>query len=126
MAFAIDSEVRGCHIYKDFWCAGLLAIGLHSLRSAIATTGMPLHTHAPMHCNPHMMLLIVVMGINFRRKAVNRNLFSKRKASSKYPHNLLYGIQNSHTYVVVGGGRWGQVGYTIATFEKKSSHCLLN
>ena len=22
MALAIDSEVHGCHIYKDFWCAG--------------------------------------------------------------------------------------------------------
>ena len=31
------------------------------------------------------MLLIFVVGINFRRKAVPRNLFSKKKAFSKYP-----------------------------------------
>ena len=23
MAFAIDSEVRGCHVNKDFWSAGI-------------------------------------------------------------------------------------------------------
>ena len=29
--------------------------------------------------------LIFVVAINFHRKAATRNLFSKRKASSKYP-----------------------------------------
>ena len=96
MAFAIDSEGRGCHIYKDFWCAGHLDSAF--IKSAIATTGMPLHTHAPMHCNPRVTLLIVVMGINFRRKAVNRNLFSKRKEYLKiipFENNPLYGIPES-------------------------------
>ena len=78
MAFAIDSEVRGSHIYKDFWCAGhwisLFKVCNREDRYAI--------THAPMHCNPHVTLLIVVMGINFHRKAVTRNLFLKRKTSS--------------------------------------------
>ena len=46
---------------------------------------MPLHTHAPIHGNPHVMLLIFVVGINFRRKAFPKNLFSKKKAFSKYP-----------------------------------------
>ena len=23
MEFAIDSEVRGCHVYKDVWSAGI-------------------------------------------------------------------------------------------------------
>ena len=63
----------------------VLAIGFRSPKYAIVMTGMPLHTHAPIHCNPHVTLLIVVMGINFHRKAVNRNLSSKRKASLKYP-----------------------------------------
>ena len=46
---------------------------------------MPLHMHAPIHRNPHVTLLIFVVGINFCRKAAIRNLFSKRKASSKCP-----------------------------------------
>ena len=33
---------------------------------------------------PHMTLLIFVMGINSPRKVVTSNLFSQRKASSKY------------------------------------------
>ena len=79
---------------------GVLAIGFRSPKSAIAKTGMPLHTHTSMHYNPHMTLLIVVLGINFRRKAVTRNLFSKRKASSKYPKiNSLWKITCYTVYV---------------------------
>ena len=65
--------------YMDAICIkkfGVLAIGFCSPKSAIAKTGMPLHTH--------VTLLIFVLGINFRRKAATRNLFSKRKASLKY------------------------------------------
>ena len=46
MAFAIDSEVRGCHVCKDF---EVLAMGFCSPKSAIANTGKPLHTLTPMH-----------------------------------------------------------------------------
>ena len=46
MAFAIDSEVRGCHIYRDVWSAGIDSELPCSPKSAIAKTGMPLHMHA--------------------------------------------------------------------------------
>ena len=49
MAFAIDSEVRECHVYKDFWSAGIDSKLPCSQKSAIAKTGMPLHTHASIH-----------------------------------------------------------------------------
>ena len=81
MALAIDSVVPGCRIYKDVWSAGMDSESPCS-GSAITKAGMPLHTHAPIH---HVMLLIFVVGINFRRKAVPRNLFSKKKAFSKHP-----------------------------------------
>ena len=35
--------------------------------------------------NPHVTQFIFIVGINFRRKAVARNLLSKMKASLKYP-----------------------------------------
>ena len=62
MALAIDSEVPGCHIYKDVWSAGMDSELPCSLGSAIVRTSiyMPLHTYAP-----HVMLLIIVVGINF-------------------------------------------------------------
>ena len=82
MVFATDSLVRGCHIYRDVWIAG---IDSGSPESAIAKTSMPLHMQALIHQNSHGMLLIFVAGINFCRKEVTRNLFLKRKASSKYP-----------------------------------------
>ena len=46
MAFAIDSEVRGCHIYKDAWSAGIDSELPCSPKSAIAKTSMPLHAHS--------------------------------------------------------------------------------
>ena len=45
MAFAIDSEVRGCHIYKDIWSAGIDSKLPSSPKFAITKSGMPLHTH---------------------------------------------------------------------------------
>ena len=49
MAFAIDSEARRCYIYKDVWSAGIDYELPRSPKSAIAKTGMPLHTHALIH-----------------------------------------------------------------------------
>ena len=46
MVFAIDSKVRGCHVYKDFWSAGIDYESPWSPKSAIAKTSMPLHKHA--------------------------------------------------------------------------------
>ena len=73
MALTIDSIVPGCCIYKDVeWIPSYHALqGLQSRRLVCA----PIH---------HVILLIIAVGINFRRKAVPRNLFSK-KAFSKYP-----------------------------------------
>ena len=48
----MHSELHGCHIYKDVWGAGIdseLAELPCSPNSAITKTGMPLHTHAPIH-----------------------------------------------------------------------------
>ena len=45
MALAIDSEVYGCHIYKDVWSAEIDTELPRSSKSAIVKTGMPLHTH---------------------------------------------------------------------------------
>ena len=42
MVFAIDSVVRGCHIYKDVWSAGIDFELPCSPESAIARTSMPL------------------------------------------------------------------------------------
>ena len=33
MAFAIDSEARGCHINKEFWSAGHVIPNYHALQS---------------------------------------------------------------------------------------------
>ena len=49
MVLAIDSEVHGCHIYKDIWSAGIDSELSRSPKSAIAKTGMLLHMHAPIH-----------------------------------------------------------------------------
>ena len=46
IAFEIDSEVRGCYVYKDVWSA---AIDSKLPYSSIAKTGVPFHTHALMH-----------------------------------------------------------------------------
>ena len=45
MAFAIDSVVRGCHIHKNIWSAGINSKLTCSPKSAIVKTGMPF-THA--------------------------------------------------------------------------------
>ena len=68
MALATDSVVPGCRIYKDVWSSGMDSKLPCSPGSAIAKAGMP----------PHVMLLIFVLGINFCRKAVPRNLFLKK------------------------------------------------
>ena len=94
MVFAIDSEVRGCYIYIDVWSAGIDSELPCSSKSAIAKTSMPIHKHTPIHGNPHVTLLIFVVGINFRRKAVTRNLFLKRKlgffkiSKNKFPSKI--------------------------------------
>ena len=49
MALAIDSEVSGCRIYKDVWSAAMDSELPCSLGFEIVKTGMPLHTHAPIH-----------------------------------------------------------------------------
>ena len=49
MAFAIDSVVRGCHINKDVWSAGIDSEFICSPKSAIAKTSLPLHMYAPIH-----------------------------------------------------------------------------
>ena len=49
MAFAIDSEVRGCHIYKDACSAGIDSELPYSPKSEIVKTSTPLHTHAQIH-----------------------------------------------------------------------------
>ena len=85
MALAIDNVVPGFRSYKDVWSAGIDSKLPCSPGSAIVKAGMPLHTQAPINSNPHVMLLIIVVIINFRRKAIPRNLFSKKKAFSKYP-----------------------------------------
>ena len=83
---AIDSVVRGCHIYKDVWSAVIDSKLTCSPESAIVKTGMPLHTHTRSDTpNPQVTLWSFVVGINFHRKEVTRNLFSKGKASLKYP-----------------------------------------
>ena len=45
MAFAIDSVVRGCHIHKDVWSAGINSKLPCSPKSTITKTAMPF-THA--------------------------------------------------------------------------------
>ena len=49
MAFGIDSEVHGCHVYKDVWSAGMDSELPCSPKSATLKTGMPLHTHISTH-----------------------------------------------------------------------------
>ena len=49
MEFAIESEVCGCHIYKDIWSAGIDSGLPCSPKSAVTKTGMPLHTYIPIH-----------------------------------------------------------------------------
>ena len=49
MVFAIDSEIRECHVYKDVWNAGIDFELSHPPKSAITKTGMPLHTHPLLH-----------------------------------------------------------------------------
>ena len=49
MAFVIDSVERECYIYKDIRCGGIYSELPCSTESAIAKTGIPLHTHAPIH-----------------------------------------------------------------------------
>ena len=49
MAFAIDSEIRECHVYKDVWSAGIDSELPCSPRSVIANTDMPLHMHTSIH-----------------------------------------------------------------------------
>ena len=89
MAFAIDSEVHGYHIYIDFWSAslGILLSKVCNCEDQYAIT------HA--HSNALKSSRDAVMGIYFCRKAVTRNLFLKRKASSKYPK-----IKNNPLYTV--------------------------
>ena len=82
MAFAIDSEVRECHVYKDVWSAGIDS-KLHALQSLQSRRPVCHYTCTLQYTN--VTPLIFFVEIHFRRKAVTRNLFSKRKASSKYP-----------------------------------------
>ena len=71
---------------------------------AITKTGMPLNKHAPTHQNPQVMQFTFVVGINFHRKAVIRNLLSKRKASlqiskNKFPSKITcYTGNTKHAY----------------------------
>ena len=73
MAFEIDCEVRGCHIHKDVWSAGIdfELPCMHALQSLQSR-----RPHAPPDTlkSSGVLLLIFVAGI----------IFSKRKASSKY------------------------------------------
>ena len=56
MAYTINMELRGCHIYKDFWSAEKIS-NYHALQSlAIVKTSKPLHTHAPIHGYPRVTI----------------------------------------------------------------------
>ena len=68
MAFVIDSVERECYIYKDIRCGGIYSELPCSTESAIAKTGIPLHTHTRSNTlKSSWTLLIFVMGINFCR-----------------------------------------------------------
>ena len=82
MAFAIDSLVRGCHIYKDVWIGG---IDSGSPESAIVKTGMPLHMQAMIHQNSHGMLLILLRQLIFIERKLPEIYFWKGR--------LLWNIQ---------------------------------
>ena len=81
MALAIDSVVPGCRIYKDVWSAEMTLLCRVCNRE-----GWYAITHA---CSDSLKFsrdtVNFCCGIDFRRKAVHRNLFSKKKAFSKYP-----------------------------------------
>ena len=68
------------YIYKDVWSAGIDSELLCSPESVIMTAIPLLNTLKSSHDTVNF-----VVGINLRRKAVTRNLFSNRKTSSKYP-----------------------------------------
>ena len=82
MVFAIESEVREFCIYKDVRSARIDSELPCSPKSAILKTSMPLHTHTPIHWNPHVMLLIFLRELIFVERQLPGTYFQRGKINS--------------------------------------------